>query len=106
LDKLLESGANAKTRENVRIYISPGIIFRSTDQQRADVNHLYFYVYGLLEPLVYSAPTEMEICFTNAFLCCQTIRNRPGTVGGVQQSMITRVHACTDAGTEHFKHLL
>jgi hypothetical protein len=107
LDKLEESAEKRQNGGESSYQYTSGNIFRSTAQQSTDVNRIFFSVWGHLEPLVYSATIENEETrHQRIFYACQTIRNRPGTLERVRQSMIRRVHACIDSGGGYFENLL
>jgi len=40
------------------------------------------------------------------FYACQTIRNCPGTSERARQSVVRRVHACTDSGGRYLKDFI
>jgi hypothetical protein len=68
---------------------------------------LHFYLRRQWKTVAYSNPIEnKETLDQLIFYACQTIRNRPGTSQKVRQSIIKRLHMCTDLGGGPFEHLL
>jgi hypothetical protein len=72
-----------------------------------DFSSLHFYIRRHLKALVYSVRIDNEdTLYQRISDACQTIRNLPGNLDRVRQSMIRRVNACNDSGGGHFEHFL
>ena len=72
-----------------------------------DLNPLDFYLWGHLKSLVYSTPVpDATTLQQRIFDCCQIIRNTPGILDNVMQSMLRRARACILMHGQHFEHLL
>jgi Transposase. len=72
-----------------------------------DLNPLDYFFWGHLKSLVYATPVVDENDLRNRIVnSCNVIRNTPGILERVRQSMSRRLHACIDSGGSHFEHLI
>jgi hypothetical protein len=72
-----------------------------------DLNHMAFYLWGQLKPLVHAARVDKEeaLCY-NIVDACQTIRNYPAIFERMWRSITSRVEARIQFHGGHFEHLL
>lgn len=72
-----------------------------------DLNSLDFFLWGHLKSIVYSTPINTIDDLRNRIIGgFETIRNTPGMLERVRQSMRRRVEACITAGGSHFQQFL
>ena len=72
-----------------------------------DLNPLDFFLWGHLKSLVYATPVNNCEELKNRITArCEQIRDTPGILERVRESMRRRVQACIDANGSHFQHLL
>lgn len=72
-----------------------------------DLNPIDFFLWGHLKTLVYTTPVQSEEDLRNRIEdSCRVIRNTPGILERVRQSLIRRTNACIEVGGGHFQQLL
>lgn len=72
-----------------------------------DLNPLDYFFWGHLKSLVYATPAVDEEDLRNRILInVNFIRNTPGILERVRQSMRRRLHACIASAGSHFEHLI
>jgi len=71
------------------------------------LNPLDFFVWGYLKSLVYATPVPDRQALRDRIVDgCNTIRDTPGILEHVRQSMVRRCGACIAAHGGHFEHLI
>jgi hypothetical protein len=89
------------------MYFCKHLVFVVQPPRSPDLSPLNFCLCGHLKTLVYLAPTENKAALHRRIIyACQIILNSRGKFESVRQSMIRRVHPCTDSGGGHFWRLL
>lgn len=72
-----------------------------------DLNPIDFFLWGHLKTLVYATPVDrQEDLLARIQDGCDQIRNMPGVLGRVRNSMIRRCNVCIQVGGSHIEHLL
>ena len=72
-----------------------------------DLNPLDYYLWGHLKALVYRTPIQdVQSLPARIMAGCKTIRNTPGILQRIRDSIRRRVDACINADGGHFEHLL
>lgn len=72
-----------------------------------DLNPLDFFLWGHLKSQVYATPIDREEDLLARIQdACNDIRNMPGVLARVQQSMVRRCNLCMEQRGNHFEHLL
>jgi hypothetical protein len=98
------SGVSSPHQKLGKMFVSllcPQTVFEVQPPLSPDLSPLDFCLWGHLNPVVYSAPTENEKALHQPICdACQTICNRPGMFERVRQSMIRHIHACVCSGRE------
>ena len=72
-----------------------------------DITPLDFYLWGHIKSLVYE--TEVTTCedlWCRVQDSVENIRNTPGALECVRQSLLRRAAACIEQGGRNFEHLL
>jgi hypothetical protein len=70
------------------------------------LNSVNFCVWGHLKVLVYSSLNDVETLHQRNVKGCHTIRNIPGILESILQSVILHVQECTESHGRHFQHLV
>ena len=72
-----------------------------------DLTPLDFFLWGQLKTLVYSTPIRgPEDLLMRIRNGCDVIRNTPGLIARVRESIIRRYELCVEVGGSHIEHLL
>jgi len=72
-----------------------------------DLNPIDFYLWGHVKIEVYSTPvTNVDELCERIVATFGAIRNRPGQLEHVRESMMRRLNGCVAANRQHFEHLM
>ena len=72
-----------------------------------DLNPIDFYIWGHVKSEVYSTPvTNVDELWERTVATFGAIRNRPGQLERVRESMMRRLNGCVAANGQHFEHLM
>jgi len=72
-----------------------------------DLNPIDFYFWGHVKSEVYSTPvTNVDELWERIVATFGVIRNRPGQLERVKESMMRRLNGCVAANGQHFEHLM
>ena len=70
-------------------------------------DHTYFYLWGHIKSLVYEREeTTCEDLWCRVQDSVENIRNNPGALERVRQSLLRQAAACTEQGGRNCEHLL
>jgi hypothetical protein len=68
---------------------------------------IHFYIWGHVKNEVYSTPvTNFDELWERIVATFDAIRNRPGQLERVRESMMRRLKGCVGANDQHFEHLM
>jgi len=66
-----------------------------------------FYLWGHVKNEVYSTPiTNVDELWERIVVTFDTIRNRPGQLESVRESMMRHLNGCVETNGQHFEHLV
>jgi hypothetical protein len=72
-----------------------------------DLNPINFYLWGHIKNEVYVTPvTNVDELWERIISTFDAIRNRPGQLERVKESMMRRLNRCVAANGQHFEHLM
>jgi hypothetical protein len=72
-----------------------------------DLNPIDFYLWGHVKSEVYSTPvTNVDELWERIVATFGAIRNRPGQLERVRESMMRCLNGCVAANGQHFEHLM
>jgi len=72
-----------------------------------DLNPIDFHIWGHVKNEVYSTTvTNVDELRESIVATFDAIRNRPGQLERVRESMMRRLNGCVAANSQHFEHLM
>ena len=71
-----------------------------------DLNPINFYLWDHVKNEVYSTPVTNDELWECILATCDVIRNRPGQLECVRESMMQCLNGCVAANGQHFEHLM
>jgi len=82
-------------------------IGRTGPPRSPDLNPIDFYFWAHVKSEVYSTPvTNIDELRERILATFGAIRNRPGQLERVRESMMRRLKGCVAANGQHFEHLM